>query len=231
MIPPRRPGGRQVIPRPDSHRPGAQPPWADAADGSAPISLADVLVGLGRLGGDPEFRPLPGAKPSAVLMVLADGDRGAEILLTRRAWHLSHHKGEVSFPGGRMDPGETPEQAALREAHEEVLLDPGLVTVHGQLQHLSTFVSQSYIVPVVGTVAAWPQLNAGTSEVDRIFSVPLVELTRTDTYRQEIWGREAGEFTINFFELDDETVWGATARMLVQLLCVSLDLPIPPSAH
>lgn len=231
MNPLRRPGGRQIIPRPDDWHPGPPAPWEGIADGSSWISVGDVLSGVARLGGDPAFEPLPGSKPSAVLMVLTEGDHGAEVLLTRRAWHLSHHKGEVSFPGGRMDPGETPEQAALREAHEEVMLDPALVTVHGQLQHLSTFVSQSYIVPVVATVDEWPALRPGTTEVDRIFSVPLAELTRSDTYRQEIWGRDRGVFTINFFELDDETVWGATGRMLAQLLCVSLGLPIPPSAH
>jgi hypothetical protein len=64
-------------------------------------------------------------------------------------------------------------------------------------------------------------LTAATSEVDRILTVPLAELLGDDTYREEQWGSDIGERTIHFFELDDETIWGATARMLVQLLSIA----------
>jgi 8-oxo-dGTP pyrophosphatase MutT (NUDIX family) len=163
----------------------------------------------------------PGARPSAVLVALLDGPLGAEVLLTRRAWHLTSHKGEVAFPGGRMDPGETPVGTALREAHEEVLLDPALVEVHGELPHLSTVVSLSYIVPVVARLAELPALRPGTTEVERIFTVPLAELARADTYRCEVWGDPPLDRPIHFFDLDDETVWGATGRMLVDLLALA----------
>ena len=132
------------------------------------------------------------------------------------------HRGEVSFPGGRLDPGETPVEAALREAHEEVALDPSHVEVIGELDHLATMVSRSVIVPIVARLSGPPVVRAATSEVDRILTVPLAELTRADTYREEHWG--AGEETrsLYFFELDDETVWGATGRMLRQLLDLAL---------
>ena len=168
------------------------------------------------------FEPtFPDARPSAVLALLADGPDGAEVLLTRRSMHLSNHRGEVSFPGGRLDPGETYEEAALREAYEEVGLDPSLVTVVARLHPISTFVSRSWIVPVVGRVAAPLPLEGQPDEVDRVLWLPLRDLTLPGTFREEWWHTAMGEHPIFFFELDDETVWGATARMLHQLLRVA----------
>jgi 8-oxo-dGTP pyrophosphatase MutT (NUDIX family) len=175
--------------------------------------------------------PFPGARSSAVLVLLHQGDDGAEVLFTRRPMHMRSHRGEISFPGGGMDEGETPEQTALREAWEEVALRPELVTIHGQLDHMSTVARQSYIVPVVGTVAERPQLRPQPDEVDRILWVSIADLLRPGTYREELWGAAPLERPIYFFELDDETVWGATARMLHQLLRLAhgVDEPEPPS--
>ncbi len=177
---------------------------------------------------EPDF---PEARPSAVLVLLADGPDGAEVLLTRRSMQLSSHRGEISFPGGRLDPGEGYEQAALREAHEEVGLDPALVTVASRLRPISTYVSRSWIVPVVGTVPERYELHGHPDEVDRAFWVPLRELTMPGTFREEWWHTVQGERPIFFFELDDETVWGATARMVHQLLRVAHDIdgPEPPA--
>ena len=117
-----------------------------------------------------------------------------------------------------MDPGETPVEQHCREAHEEVGLHPDQVAVHGELEHLNTVVSRSYIVPKVATVPEALLLRGQTMEVDRVMWVPIAELTRGDTYRSEVWGFGATHRTLHFFELDDETVWGATAHMLVDLL-------------
>jgi 8-oxo-dGTP pyrophosphatase MutT (NUDIX family) len=218
----RRAGGAQFIPRPEGWRLGALRPWP------AGVSV-EVATAVERVRG----REAPPTAPpdvalvhsAAVLIVLVDGPDGAEVLLTRRSAHLRSHRGEVSFPGGRGDPGETPDDTALREAWEEVALDPSLVTVVGRLDPLQTFVTNSYIVPVVGTVRAKPELIAEVAEVDRIFWVPLVELTRMDTFQEEWWQMRDEEHQILFFHLDDETVWGATARMLLQLLSVVLSGP------
>jgi len=214
-------GGAQRIPRPERWQLGGPPPWHDVLD--APhLPLAPLLDALATLGpGLPPPFALDEPKLSAVLVALFDGDGGAEVVLTRRAEHMRNHRGEVSFPGGRTDPGETPAQTALREAHEEVMLDPATVTVVGELDHHATMVSRSLIVPVVGHLPGRPALHAATSEVDRILTVPLVELMRSETYREERWGDHFGERSIYFFELDDETVWGATARILVQLLTIA----------
>jgi peroxisomal coenzyme A diphosphatase NUDT7 len=154
-----------------------------------------------------------------VLVVLADdADGDAGVLLTRRSKLLRNHSGEISFPGGRLDPDESPTDGALREAQEEVGLAPRLVEIVGELAHLSTVVSHSYIVPVVARMAAQLPLSATSSEVERVMWVPLHDLVRDDTYRVERWGTPPGDRLLHFFELDDETVWGATAFVLADLL-------------
>jgi len=166
----------------------------------------------------PMLPAFPEARHSAVLVTLAEGDDGPEVLLTRRSWDMRHHRGEVSFPGGRMDPGESPSETALREANEEVGLEPSVVTIQGELTHLNTVVSNSYIVPKVATVDSRPVLAPRTMEVERVLWVPLAELTRPDTYSAERWGLDGTTRVLHFFHLDDETVWGATAHILVDLL-------------
>ncbi len=172
--------------------------------------------------GQPPLLTVEGARHAAVLIALWDGSEGAEVLLTRRSMDLSSHRGEVSFPGGRMDAGETPVQAAVREAHEEVALDPRASTVIGELDHLSTVVSRSQIVPVVAALAVRPTVHAASPEVERVLHVPLGDLMQPGTYREERWGRPPLDRSVHFFELADETVWGATARMLVQLLALAV---------
>lgn len=211
------------MPRPTRWAPGPPAPWEIGASPTLDDVLAAVPV-VDR----PSLPSFPNARHSAVLVTLADGAAGPEVLLTRRSWELRSHRGEMSFPGGRTDPGETPVETALREAHEEVGLDPATVTVRGELPHLNTVVSRSYIVPKVATVAEPFALEAQTMEVDRVLWVPLAEFTRPDTYRSEVWGIGPTDRTLHFFELDDETVWGATARMLVDLLTRTLGVSVDP---
>lgn len=106
----------------------------------------------------------------------------------------------------------------MREAYEEVSLAPSAVTVVGSLDTISTFVSKSIITPIVGFIPPSLTLVPDSGEVARIFTVSLQDLVRPDTYRNEWWLTPRGEINIHFFELDDETVWGATGRMLTQLL-------------
>ena len=140
------------------------------------------------------------------------------------------HRGEMSFPGGRLDPGEHFAAAALREAHEEVGLEPHHVDVIGALPPLRLLASTSWILPIVARLAEPLALEARTPEVDRVLWVPVAELTRPGTYSEEYWQIPAGEFSVVYFHLDDETVWGATARVLQQLLRAAhgLSLHDPP---
>ena len=209
----RRPGGRQVIPRPANVVAEFDTPWSLDATWSVDELIAPVAEASA-----PLLPTFPGARNSAVLLVLADGPDGAEVLLTRRSMELRNHKGEMSFPGGRCDPGESPVETALRETYEEIGLDPSRPQVVGELEHMSTIVSRSYIVPVVATLDERLDLTPQTLEADRVMWTPIADLTRAGTYHRERWGLAPLDRPLHFFHLDDETVWGATARMLVDLL-------------
>jgi 8-oxo-dGTP pyrophosphatase MutT (NUDIX family) len=213
MRPARRPGGKQSVPRPSNVLIEHDAPWSPGVT----WSVDEIVAPLGPHSA-PVLPTFPDARRSAVLIVLADGPDGAEVLLTRRSMEMRNHKGEMSFPGGRCDPGESPVQTAVREAHEEVGLEPTRPVVVGELQHLSTIVSKSYIVPVVATLDERLDLSPQTMEADRVMWVPISEFTRSDTYHRERWGLAPLDRALHFFHLDDETVWGATGRMLVDLL-------------
>lgn len=209
----RRPGGQQVVPRPPNYAEEFDAPWVPRARWTAGELAAPVTATSA-----PVIPTFPDARNSAVLLVLADGPDGAEVLLTRRSQQMRSHKGEMSFPGGRCDPGESPVQTALREAHEEIGLDPTRPMIVGELGHLSTIVSKSYIVPVVATIEEPVPLEPQTMEADRVMWVPVADLTRPGTYHRERWGLAPLDRPLHFFHLDDETVWGATAHILVDLL-------------
>lgn len=210
-----RPGGAQRIPRPADWRLNPLEPWA--AD--RPVTVDEVVSrirGASRIGAF-DVAPFADARPSAVLIALADGPHGAEVLLTKRSQQLRNHAGEISFPGGRLEGDETAEQAALREASEEVGLRNDEAVIVGRLSHVATIVSRSFIVPIVATVATRRELVPHDQEVDTIFWLPIAELVRADTFHEELWGDEPSR-KMPFFELDDETIWGVTARVLSELL-------------
>ncbi|MEO6125126.1 MAG: CoA pyrophosphatase [Ilumatobacteraceae bacterium] len=223
-----RAGGSQRIPRPPAWMLGNAAPWAvptPLTAGAVSAVVADAGPLLAQT--PPTF---PDSRPSAVLIALVDGDRGAEVLLTKRSPDLRHHAGEISFPGGRIDPGESTVDAALREANEEVGLHPVDATVAGRLSPLSTVVSRSYIMPIVATLQYRPMLVPHEAEVARILWVPLAELAELDTYREERWGTPPLDRRMHFFELDDETIWGATAHILRELLDVVYGPPATRTA-
>lgn len=219
-------GGAQKIPRPLNARPGGAAPWADLAPARRRPTVADVKAALATSG--PPMRSeresaVPPARASAVLVPLYDDpDGAATVVLTRRTWGLRTHQGEVSFPGGRVDPGESPLDGALREAKEEIDLEPSLVEVVGELDHIATVASWSFIVPFVASLPERPELQPSPAEVEAIRHVPLAELLSPGVYREEIWTFPDGDRrAINFFDLVGDTVWGATASLLRQLLGVT----------
>ncbi|MEJ7585160.1 MAG: CoA pyrophosphatase [Acidimicrobiales bacterium] len=213
-------GGGQHIPRPPSAQPGADAPWSDL-DPDRPLpTIDDVRRGMAAAG-PPRRSAVEALRPraAAVLVPLYDHDGEAWVVLTRRAGHLRTHGGEVSFPGGGQDPAD-PDLAvtALREAWEEIGLDPASVDIIGQLDHLSTVTSRSFIVPYVGVLPARPDLTPNPAEVDVILHVPLSELLAPGVFREERWNLGPVARPIVFFELVGDTVWGATASLLRQLL-------------
>lgn len=212
---------RQRIPLPMDARPGPPAPWAHLPAADRHIDTATVREAFRDLAPpvpSPREREV-GLPAAAVLAPLYDEDGGANVILTRRHLQLRAHSGEVSFPGGRSEPGESLEQTARREAQEEIALRSP-VEVIGELDHLSTITSGSFIVPYVGVLPEPPiGLVANPDEVEAILPVRLSDLLDPAAYRSEIWSLPGrGEFPVVFFDLDDDTVWGATAAMLRQLL-------------
>jgi 8-oxo-dGTP pyrophosphatase MutT (NUDIX family) len=124
---------------------------------------------------------------------------------------------------------------ALREAREEVGLDPAAVTPVGWLSPIVSFASESAIWPIVGTLAARPALVADPTEVDRVFTVALSDLAAEGAFVEERWRRggrrpgadREGYFPVYFFKVPGDVIWGATARVLTELLCVALGVPWP----
>ncbi|MEZ5343714.1 MAG: CoA pyrophosphatase [Acidimicrobiales bacterium] len=174
---------------------------------------------------DPEVVSVQGKPPSAVLVPLVDGPNGVEIVMARRSWNMRTHVGEVSFPGGRMDPTDRSLlETALRETEEEIGLSRAHVEIVGQLDPLATVSSPSLIVPFVGTIDTLPTLTPSPDEVDGIIHVSLAELLDPAIYREEIWTRDGVEMPITFFELVGDTLGGATARMVRNLLELLVDV-------
>jgi len=168
-----------------------------------------------------------GALRSAVLAAFYDDDDRdgrASVVLTRRSKNLRNHSGEVSFPGGRQEPGEDLWVTALREAEEEIALDRTAVVHLGELDHLRTVSSRSWIVPYVAEITdpyvVIPALQAAPEEVELVLQVGLDELLKDGVFREELW--TFGEYTrpVFFFEIEGDTVWGATAAMLRNLLSI-----------
>lgn len=247
------PTGPQVITRPLASRPGGPAPWAGLpASARRQLNLERVLsavekgrVELGDLGDGRtavSILSISGVvvtgRPAAVLVPLFEEDGETRVILTVRSSQLRSHTGEVAFPGGRLDPGESVNDGARREAHEEISLDPSSVEIVGPLNTMPTVSSNTLMTPVVGVLSGRPALVAAPDEVARIFDVALSELLADDVFVEEWWtvpgrpgmdGAEGGGFPVWFFHAGGETIWGATARVLVELLCLTLGLPVPYS--
>jgi len=158
-------------------------------------------------------------KCAAVLIPLLWHENEWHLLYTRRTDRVESHKGQVSFPGGACDEGEkTPEQTALREADEEIGLDPGDVKVLGRLATMIT-ITYFRVTPVVGVIK-WPAVfKVGEHEVARIFTIPLNWLANPSNRWQ--FERPGTDLTlIAYHPYDGELLWGATARMTVDFLKV-----------
>jgi 8-oxo-dGTP pyrophosphatase MutT (NUDIX family) len=158
-------------------------------------------------------------KCAAVLIPLVWQDDEWHLLFTRRTDKVESHKGQVSFPGGACDEGETtPEQTALREADEEIGLDPNNVKVLGRLTNLIT-ITYFRVTPVVGTIK-WPTVfRVGEHEVARVFTIPLAWLANPlNRWEFSMPGRN--RTLIAYHPYDGELLWGATARMTLDFLSV-----------
>ena len=170
--------------------------------------------------GVPPVSLVDGSVSAAVLVPLAEIAGETHVVLIKRPETMSTHKGEIAFPGGKLDPALDTDlrAAALREAQEEIGLDPSCVDIVARITGVSTAVSAFSITPFVGFIRRKPEFVAHPAEVVRVLEVPLSELLDPAIYREERWDGFQHNMPVYFYELADETVWGATARILTDLL-------------
>lgn len=242
----------QSIPEPDDVLEGNRAPWAHL---SVPerrnLSLDKVLERLGTSNRSLSTTPVPGdphemsavadakrqpiTRRSAVLVALFEEEGESHVVLTRRSFGLRLHRGEVALPGGVSDPGETPLSTALRETREEVGIAESTILPAAWLSPIVTFASASVIWPFVGVLPGRPTMVIDQTEVDRAFTVPLADLVEDGAFLEERWRRpesrpgsdEDGFFPIYFFRVPGDLIWGATARVLTELLCIATGVAWP----
>lgn len=163
---------------------------------------------------DRSFRP---SRTAAVLVPLLDLDE-PQLVLTRRAEHLLHHPGQVSFPGGAAEEGdETAVKTALREANEEIGLPLDAVRPVGFLDRLDT-ISDYRVLPVVGLVTPPVQWKLDETEVAEVFTVPLSVVLDETRYEAESWFSDGRERKLYSLYWNGYRIWGATAAMLLNLI-------------
>ncbi len=161
-------------------------------------------------------------KCAAVLVPLVFFQNEWHVLYTRRTDQVESHKGQVSFPGGACDEGETtPEETALREADEEIGLQQSDVRVLGHLSRMVT-ISKFRVTPVVGVIQFPYAFKTSGAEVARVFTIPLLWLANRNNY-WEFSMPGTGRTLIAYHPYDGELLWGATARMTINFLSI-LDL-------
>jgi 8-oxo-dGTP pyrophosphatase MutT (NUDIX family) len=189
--------------------------WREVYESFSPVDLA---TGERRPRVPP---PGEGARRAAVLVpVLLDP--GARLVYTVRRDHLQDHAGQISFPGGGLQPGDGSLLAtALREAEEEIDLSPELVEVVGEMEEMYIPPSNFRVSPYVGLLPPEAKLILAPDEVEEIFTASLEELMAPGTLRKVIWRRDGRDYEVPVFAVGEEPrreIWGATAAITAALL-------------
>lgn len=167
---------------------------------------------------NPGMLPLKTPRPAAVLIPLVLREEGTTVLLTRRTAHLKAHAGQISFPGGRIDPGDNgPAGAALRETWEEVGIESDHIALAGRLDSYVTRTGFE-ITPFIGFLEAPLTLVLNENEVAEAFEVPLAFVLDRSNLRQDTMDMNGMSRTFFAFQWKDYYIWGATAGMLVNLM-------------
>ena len=212
-------------------RGGSTPP--DPAAPAAEIRVPTLEQIRGALALHEPARAAHLGRAAAVLVPLLPRPEGVHVLFTTRSANLKTHSGQVSFPGGTVDEADSDvRQAALREAREEVGLEPAHVEVLGELDDCPTFVSGFVITPVVGLIdARWftqqgrYPWHASAAEIETLHELPLRDFCDPKNCRLERRESQGAWYTLYWFTVQGTVVWGATARILQTLIELSLGLP------
>ena len=165
------------------------------------------------------FNPALLRHAAGLLLVFPVEDR-AHVVLTQRAHTLERHGGQISLPGGVVEPGETVEHAALREAHEEIALPIAHVRILGALTPIDIPVSGFRLHPIVASAQARPSLHPSDGEVARILEVEVDQLLAPSTFAVTTRRRDGHEIQAPAFRIDGAEIWGATAMVLAEFLAL-----------
>lgn len=164
------------------------------------------------------------ARAAAALLLLYPGQGGLAVPLTVRSRYLARHAGQISLPGGATDAGETLVDAALREASEEIGVDSAAVRVLGELTPVHVLVSGFTLHPIVGVTDERPAFIAAEHEVEEILEVSLEHLRDASRIRRGTRMREGVAIEYPYFDLRGHQIWGATAMVLGEFICLLEEL-------
>ncbi len=165
-------------------------------------------------------------KKSSVLILIYPENNDFFICLMKRPSTMKHHAGQVSFPGGQIEKDDQDEiQAALREAHEEIGLNPEKVGIAGTLSNLYVHVSKFDICPVVAVSAVKPDINQDSKEVEKLLFLPLLKHLSEKGFPTTKIQTSEGFFEVPCIYFENEIIWGATAMILSELFDVIKSLP------
>ena len=157
--------------------------------------------------------------PAAVLIPIYKKDGEYHVLLTKRTEELEYHKGQICFPGGsHHDKDGSLRDTALREAYEEVGIQPEDVEILGELDSMGTLTSNFLITPYVGIIPYPYKFTVSQHEIDELIEVPFTALADDSNYWEETRTAEGVTGKASFFKYKDKVIWGATAKILKQLV-------------
>ena len=166
--------------------------------------------------------------PAAVLVLFVYPGDEPYLVFTKKTQTVPHHKGQFAFPGGVVETFDGSRvETALREAREEIGLDRDAVEVLGLFDDTPTNTSGFVITPVVGLYRGEPAFRADGREIEQVVSIPLSQLLDPACYREELWERSGARRPVVFFTCGEHVVWGATGRILRDLL----DVLFPEARH
>ena len=169
-------------------------------------------------GNQREMNPPKDVHHSSVLVLLfPNEEQELELTLTLRSNDIDHG-GQISFPGGRAEKGESSTETALREAKEEIGVDPQTVTIIGQLSDLYVSNSNNLVTPIVGYLDKRPSFTINPREVEEVFAVELQSLLHKKNLTVEDWNLHTYTYRVPYWDVHRVPLWGATAMMLNELL-------------
>ena len=197
---------------PDAAVPGVQP--------AAELSVAALRARIARVvGAERRALSLPERVRAAVLVLFVYRGGVPALVFGKKTEDVPHHKGQFSFPGGVIRSADASAvEAALREAEEEIGLDPSLVEVLGLFHDVPTTVTNFLITPVLALARNEPTFRPDGREIERVIEIPLAHLLEPGSFREEEWEREGVKRAVLFVSYGDDVVWGTTGRILREVL-------------